>query len=168
VAKTGLNSSQNFDAGFVVDDFSYATGGSLGRTNKQNSQIDVTDEQVTVTVEDDPYGNSPPCDVDDDDSCTNFVGDWLRLTVPNNQEYIKVTLNIWGGSVPGGVGPGDITLIHVLDNGTIEEIGDSLDEICADANTAPTSGQCIKVIKVGSNFKLVAWLTNNGGMRGVY
>ena len=168
IAKTGLNSSPQFDAGFVVDDFSYATSGSLGRSNKQNSQIDVTDEQVTVTVEDDPYGNSPPCDADDDTSCTNFVGDWLRLTVPNNQDYIKVTLNIWGGSVPGGVGADDITLIHVLDNGTVEEIGDDTNEICADANVAPASGQCILVFRVGSNYRLVAWLTNNGGMRGVY
>lgn len=168
LVKTGLNNSAQFDAGFVVDDFSYGTVGTLGRTNKQNSQVDVTDEQVTVTVEDDPYGQNPPCDTNDNTSCTNFVGDWLRLTVPNNQDYIKVTLNIWGGSVPGGYGADDITLIHVLDNGTVEEIGDSLDEICGDPNVAPTSGQCIKVFKAGSNYRLVAWLTNNGGMRGVY
>jgi hypothetical protein len=164
-ASTNLNGTQNFDGGFTVDDFSYATGGNLGRNNKQTSQADVTDELITVMVQDGITDNL--CDEDDDAACADLIGEWTRLTVPGNDGYIKLTLNIWGGSVPGGTQPGDIFLVHVLDDGTtVEIIGDDPSEICADANTAPASGECIKVTKVGNNYKIVAWLEENGSLRG--
>jgi uncharacterized repeat protein (TIGR01451 family) len=172
LVKTSLSASQNFDAGFVVEnpalaDLTYATGGTLGRNNKHNSQVDVSDHLVTVTIEDEPTGFDP-CATSTDPSCATTLTGWTRLTVPNNQAYIKVTLNIWGGSVPGGIGAEDIHLIHVLDNGDFVVLGDSTDEICSDPSVAPTSGECIKVTKVGSNFKLVGWLLHNGGIRGGY
>lgn len=163
-SSTNLNSSPNFDGGFVVDDFSYATTGSLGRNNKQTSTLDLSDSLVTVNVQDGITDNL--CDSGDDPHCANLIGEWTRLTVPGSGGYLKVTLNIWGGSVPGGAGVGDIFLVHVLDNGTVEVVGDVAGERCADANTAPTSGECIVVTKVGSNFKLVAWLLKNGTLRG--
>ena len=52
-ASSRISSSTNFDAGFVVDDLLYqTTTGSLGRGNKQNSTVEVTDTHLTVTVQD--------------------------------------------------------------------------------------------------------------------
>jgi hypothetical protein len=166
VAKTGINNNQNFDGGFVSPggDQSYATGGSLGRNNKQTSQADVSDVLVTVNVEDGITESL--CTTALDPKCANQIGEWTRLNVPGSEGYIKLTLNIWGGSVPGGTQAGDIFLIHVLDDGSVEIVGDSASEICADASTAPSSGECIKVTKVGNNYRIVAWLLKNGSLRG--
>lgn len=166
IAKTGLNNGQNFDGGFVAPggDQSYATGGNLGRNNRQTSQADVSDVLVTVNVEDGITDDL--CDTADDPLCANQIGEWTRLNVPGSEGYIKLTLNIWGGSVPGGTQPGDIFLIHVLDDGTVEIVGDDASELCADANTAPSSGECIKVTKTGNNYRIVAWLLKNGTLRG--
>ncbi|HXG26017.1 MAG TPA: hypothetical protein VNL94_04080 [Candidatus Binatia bacterium] len=163
ISKTGVNNSQNFSAGFAIDGGSYATTGDLGRNNKQTSQADVTDELVTVTVED-GISSDPNCTID---ACNDVIGEWTRLTVPGNQDYIKVTLNIWGHTVPGGVQPNDIVLLHVLDDGTIDVIGDVAGERCASpATEPPASGECILVTKVGSNYRIVAWLLHNGTLRG--
>ena len=161
--KTGINNNQNFDGGFVVDDFTYATGGTLGRNNKQTSAVDVTDDLITVNIQDGISDNAVTCTIA---ACAHLIGDWASLTVPNNTDMIKVTLMIFGGSVPGGVGADDIYLLHENTSGGFDAIGDTDDEICADANTAPSSGECIKVTKIGSNFRLVAWLAHNGNLRG--
>lgn len=163
--KTGINNDQNFDGGFAVDDFSYATGGSLGRNNKQTSQVDITDDAITVNIQDGIPDNQVTCEID---ACAHLIGDWASLTVPNNTDMIKVTLMIWGNSVPGPVGADDIYLLHSDGNGGFDAIGDDDDEICADANTPPSSGECIKVTKVGNNYRLVAWLAHNGALRGTW
>jgi hypothetical protein len=157
---TTVNSSSNFSGGFVKDDGSFATTGNLGRNNKQNSQADVTDSLVTVNVED-GITTDPGCT---DPSCAHVIGEWTKLNVPNNQEYIKLTLNIWGGSVPGGVSEDDIFLVHVRDDGTNETIT----AICADPTAPPASGECITVTKVGNNYRIVAWLLHNGALRGTW
>ena len=76
---------------------------------------------------------------------------------------IKVTLLIWGGSVPGGVGVDDIYLVHANGSG-----GASI--VTADCDASPpTNADCIEsVTKIGNNFKVVAWLAHNGGLRGGY
>ena len=163
-AITSLNSSQDFDGGFVVDDFNYATGGTLGRNNKQTSSVDVSDDLITVNVQDGGV-TAPTCTIA---ACAHLIGDWADLSVPNNDSMIKLTLMIWGGSVPGGVGADDIYLLHSNGSGGFDAIGDTDDEICADANTPPSSGECIKVTKVGSNYRLVAWLLKNGTLRGTW
>jgi hypothetical protein len=163
-----VNDDENFDGGFVFGDLGFATTGSLGRNNKQTSAVDVPDLRVTVNIEDEITDEL--CTTADDPLCANQIGEWTRLTVPGSTGYLKLTLNIWGGSVPGGTGADDIFLIHVLDNGDVEVLGDDPvnqpNEICADPNTAPTSGECIYVTKVGSNFRIVAWLLKNGSLRG--
>ena len=70
---------------------------------------------------------------------------------------------VWGGAVPGGVAAGDIFLLHTRDNGTTYAITTVCDSV-----TAPTNAECIKVTKVGNNFKIVAWLFSNGNLRGGY
>lgn len=165
VVKTGTNNNQNFDGGFVVDDLTYETTGALGRGNKQTSRVDVTDDLITVNIQDGLADSAFPCTIA---ACAHVIGDWTSLTVPGNTDMIKITLMIWGGSVPGGVGPDDIYLLHSNASGGLDAIGDTADEICADPDVAPTSGECIKVTKVGSNYRLVGWLANNGGLRGTW
>ena len=114
--------------------------------------------------------NTSLCTSSQDPHCANQIGEATRLNVPglSTGSYLKVTLNIWGGSVPGGATTTNIVLLHLLDTNTLEVIGDVPAERCADPNTAPTSGECIFVTKVGSNFRIVAWLLKNGGLRGGY
>lgn len=157
---TAVSSSVNFDAGFVVDDQSYATGGSLGSGNKQISQIDLTDTLLPVTIED-GITSGIPCTIA---QCANQIGEWTRLSVPGNTNLLKVTLQIWGGSVPGGVTANDISLVHTRDNGTSYLISTR----CTPTTGTPTNAECIVVTKVGNNFRIVAWLTENGGLRGIY
>jgi hypothetical protein len=163
-AKTAINSSPNFDAGFVVDDLLYETTGSLGRGNKQNSSALVADTLLTVTVEDGSGVVAPTCDVA---GCSGAFGEWTYLDIPGNTNLIKATLNIWGGSVPGGASADAIYLIHVLDDGTVDLIGDDGSR-CTPTTGTPTNADCITVTKIGSNFRIVAWLHGNGNLRGGY
>lgn len=160
-ASTGVSSSQNFDAGFVVDDTLYQTTGSLGRGNKQNSTAEVTDTLLTVTVADGNLVTAPTCT---DPKCSGAFGEWTYLDVPGNDNLIKATLNIWGGSVPGGVSVDGIYLIHVLDGGTV----DIISQHCDPATGTPGNPECITVTKIGSNYRIVAWLFGNGNLRGGY
>jgi len=162
-SSTGVNASQNFDAGFVVDDLSYSTTGSLGRNNKQTSSVDVTDTHLTVTVADGNEATTPTCDIA---ACNGAFGEWTTVSVPGNTNLIKVTLNIWGGSVPGGVTTDGIYLIHVPDVGPIQVIGDDASERCTPATGIPTNPQCVTVTKIGSNYRIVGWLFANGSIRG--
>lgn len=162
-ASTGISSSTNFDAGFVVDDLAYSTTGTLGRGNKQNSTVEVTDTLLTVTVADGNQAIAPTCT---DPACNSAFGEWTNLGVPGNTNLIKVTLNIWGGAVPGGVSTDQIYLIHVLDNGTVQVIGDDLSERCDPATGVPNNPQCVTVTKIGSNYRIVGWLFQNGSIRG--
>ena len=164
-AKTTINNSPNFDAGFVVDDLLYETTGSLGRGNKQNSAALVADTHLTVTVEDGSGVTAPTCNVT---ACNGAFGEWTYLDIPGNTNLIKATLNIWGGSVPGGVSTDGIYLIHVLDNGTVDVIGENGGDRCTPTTGTPTNPECITVTKIGSNFRIVAWLFGNGNLRGGY
>jgi hypothetical protein len=158
-----VSQSTNFDGGFVIDDQSYATTGALGRGNKQTSQVDVTDSLLTVNVADGNLVTTPTCDVA---KCAGAFGEWTFIDVPGNINLIKVTLNIWGGAVPGGVSTDGIYLIHVLDDGTIQIIGDDANERCTPATGTPTNPECVTVTKIGSNYRIVGWLLQNGSIRG--
>lgn len=162
-SQTGIASSTNFDGGFVVGSSeTFQTTGTLGRGNKQTTGLVTTDTIIPVTVTDDVA--SFPCD-SGDPQCSRLIGLWSVLDVNGgtNSNPIKVTLMIWGGSVPGGVGVGDIYLIHADGSG-------GYNTVKATCNAdPPTNADClVSVTKVGSNFKIIAWLTHNGGLRGGY
>lgn len=162
-ATTAISSSANFDGGFSVDGDTYQTTGNLGRNNKQTTTLEVTDATIPVTVTDGIA--SYPC-TSTDGQCSRLIGEWSVLDVNGgvNTDLIKVTLMIWGGSVPGGVGVGDIYLLHADGSGGYTTV----DATC-DSATAPTNADClVSVTKVGNNFKIVAWFTHNGGARGAY
>ena len=159
---TTVSSSVNFDGGFVIDDQEYATGGTLGNSNKQTSKVNVTDTLLPVTIED-GSGVTGACTIATGNACAHVIGEWTALSVPGNQNLIKVTLMVLGSTVPGGVGAGDIYLLHNGNTGGTYAITTVCDNIAA-----PTNAECIKVTKVGSNYKIEAWLNANGTLRGTW
>jgi len=155
LVKTSLSSSANFDGGFTVDsDGTFQTTGNLGRNNKQVTSLDTSDLYIPVTVTDGVADY--PCNL-----CTNLVGEWSILDVNNgNSGPIKVTLLIWGGSVPGGVSADELYLVHANGDGTFNNVTETCD-------LTHTNADCLEsVTKVGNNFRVVAWLAKNGGHRG--
>jgi hypothetical protein len=169
---TDINNTQNFDGGFVrpadatdIDggDKTYATGGTLGRTNRQTSEVTVNSLGVTVNVKDGSLVDTSTiqCATSVVANCDHGT-EWTSMSVPGHDGYIKVTLNVYGGSVDGGVQSGDFSVIHDPDTGATYEITTQ----CDPPNTQPTSGECLTATKVGSNWRIVVWLLNNGNLRG--
>jgi hypothetical protein len=160
---TGINNNQNFDGGFVETggDNTYATIGALGRNNRQTSEVVVTnDDLLTVNVADGSLVDLSKieCDLADCDHGT----EWTSLDVPGHDGYIKVTLNVWGGSVAGGVSADEFKVLHDPDSGSAYEIATK----CDPPNAQPTLGECLTATKVGSNWRIVVWLLDNGSLRG--
>jgi hypothetical protein len=161
---TPISQSSNFDGGFSVDDFTYQTDQSIGRRNAQATTIENVGANIGVTIED---GITTGVDCQATASRTCF-GEWSALNVDDGAPFgspFKVTLLVSGSAVPGGTAAASIVLVHVLDNGTVEVLGNSADERCASAGDS-ASAECIYVTKVGSNYQLVAWLFQNGNLRG--
>lgn len=162
-ASTGINSSQNLDSGFVVGDGTFQTTGNLGRGNKQTTSLETTDALIPVTIEDGI--TTYPCNSSDPDCAGNLIGEWSVLNVNegDNDDPIKVTLMIWGGSVPGGVSVDEIYLLHADGLGGATPINADCDA------SPPTNADCLEsVTKVGNNYRIVAWLAQNGGLRGTW
>ena len=155
VSKTAIGSGTNFDGGFTLDSTTFQTTGSLGRNNKQTTTLDTTDLHIPVTVTDGV--DSFPCT-----ACSNLVGEWSVLDVNNGSSGpIKVTIMVWGGSVPGGVNASDLYLLHADGSGGYTVV----DQLC---DATHSNADCLAgtPVKVGNNFKIVAWLAHNGGIRG--
>lgn len=168
-ASTTINNNQNFDGGFVRPneggDTVYATTGALGRQNRQTSEVAVSGTGVTVNVKDGSLVDESTiqCDTVAIPDCGHGT-EWTSLSVPGHQGYIKVTLNVWGGSVDGGVQARDIYVLHDQDSGPTYAI----DTPCSPPNAQPASGECLTATKVGSNWRIVVWLFNNGSLRGTW
>lgn len=162
---TPISQSTNFDGGFTVDDFTYQTNQDVGRRNLQATTIENVGGFIGVTIED---GITTGVDCQVAAAATCF-GEWSALNVADGASFsaspFKVTLLISGSAVPGGTSTEDVVLVHELDNGTVEVIGDSADERCASAGDS-ASAECIFVTKVGNNYRIVAWLFQNGNLRG--
>ena len=86
-AHTTIRTDNDFDGGFVVGTGSqlYDTQGTLGRQNKQNSSVKVSDTILPVTIED---GSG----VQDGNTCTiaecagDTVGEWTRIECPRTAD----------------------------------------------------------------------------------
>ena len=157
-SSTGITSSNNTDSGFTIASDTFATTGNLGRNNKQTTSLDTTDLHIPVTVTDGV--TSFPCNA----CSTNQVGEWSVLDVNNgNSGPIKVTIMVWGGAVPGGVSASDLYLVHADGTGASHVINQQCDATHSNAD-------CLAgvPVKVGNNYKIVAWLSHNGGLRGIY
>ena len=161
---TPISTSSNFDGGFSVDDFTYQTNQSVGRRNLQATTIENVGANIGVTIED-GITTGVDCQVAASRTC---IGEWSAVNVDDGAPFgtpFKVTLLIAGSSVPGGTDAEAIVLVHVNDDLTVEVLGDSSDERCASAGDS-ASAECVFVTKVGSNYLLVAWLFQNGNLRG--
>jgi hypothetical protein len=171
---TTIINNQNFDGGFVRPaddsdtdggDTTYATTGALGRSNRQTSEVTVSELGVTVNVMDGSLvdTSSIQCSTTALPDCDHGT-EWTTLDVPGHDGYIKVTLNVYGGSVDGGVQAGDFKVLHDPDSGATYEITTQ----CDPPNVQPASGECLTATKVGSNWRIVVWLLNNGSLRGTW
>ena len=161
---TPISSSSNFDGGFTVGENTYQTNQSVGRRNVQATTIENVGSFIGVTIED-GITTGVDCSTSASRTC---IGEWSEINVDDGAEFgtpFKVTLLVSGSSVPGGTDEDDIVLIHVLDDLTVEVLGDSSDERCANAGDSG-SAECIFVSKVGNNYQIVAWLFQNGNLRG--
>ena len=171
---TPVSQSSNFDGGFVFDEPFYSTNPDLGRRNIQATALEGTEGLIGVTIED--GSATGPCDGTADPAtvnpaCNRLFGEWSKLNVDDNAQFgtpFKVTLLVLGSAVPGGTGVEDIVVVHVLDDGTVDVIGDAEDgsELCNSTTGTPTNADCITVTKVGGNYKIVVWLLQNGNIRG--
>lgn len=174
---TPVSTSTNYDGGFVVDpgDSAFSTNQDLGRRNVQATSLQDSDTSIGVAIEDGPNlavtcdGTPEPETVNP--ACSRLFGEWSKLNVDDGATYsspFKVTLMVLGSAVPGGVGIEDIVVVHVLDDGTVDVIGDAEDgsEVCDSTTETPTNADCVTVTKVGGNYKIVAWLLQNGNIRG--
>lgn len=177
---TPVSTSTNYDGGFVIDtaDFAFSTNQDLGRRNVQATALQSPDSSIGVAIEDGPNlvvtcdGTADPATVNP--ACNRLFGEWSKLNVDDGATYeepyapFKVTLKLLGSAVPGGVGIEDIVVVHVLDDGTVDVIGDAVDgsEVCDSTTATPTNADCITVTKVGGNYNIVAWLLQNGNIRG--
>jgi len=166
---TGINNNQNFDGGFyrpnAGGESTYATTGALGRTNRQTSEVVVSETGVTVNVADGSLvdTNLIQCDTAVIPDCGHGT-EWTALSVPGHDGYIKVTLNVYGGSVDGGVSESELYVLHDPDSGPTYAITTR----CDPPNAQPASGECLTATKVGSNWRIVVWLFNNGALRGTW
>jgi hypothetical protein len=154
---TPVNSSADFAGGFSLEGLDTFTTGDLTSTNHQSSSVTGPD-LLAITVTED--GTAP--DVDGAAACVTYtcIGQWAHVSVGNGHDGpVKVVLNING--VPSSVHASDIVLYHSGD-------GVITNHPC-DTSNPPTNIPCYTVTKVSSGvFKIVAWLANNGGMRGGY
>jgi hypothetical protein len=159
--------SKDFAGGFQLDDSTVGTTGNLSGTNDQTSSVTPPPASalIPVTIEDgltsNPGTGGDPCQPIGTLRC---IGDWTDVHVGNVVTGpIKVTLVLYGPSLPGGVTADKIGLWHS---------GSSPNPVVlrCSALTLPTVGgaECVTVTKVGKNFQIVAWLLHNGGLRTAY
>lgn len=161
VTSTVLNASPHFAGGFAVDATTYANDQDVKRQNPQATTITGFSSLVPVTIED-GITSGVPCTIA---ACANTYGQWSKLNVNDGATFaqpFKVTLLIWGGAVPSGVGVDDVVILHTTDEGTTYVI----DTQCDPATGTPTNAECINVSKVGNNFRIEVWLLRNGSIRG--
>ena len=167
---TPISQSPDFDGGFTADENTFSTNQNVGRRNPQASTVELVGDNIGVTISDGGVEPDPNCSTIVEDQCGRLFGQWTSLNVDDNELFdsaFRVTLLVSGSTVPGGTDTDDVVAVHVLDDGTIDVIGDDPSERCANADDS-ASAECVYVTKVGSNYKLYIWLFQNGGLRGGY
>jgi hypothetical protein len=158
-ATVNVSGDPEFAGGFTVNGTEeFATGAALTKRNPQSTKVTGPSLFPATVTEGSafPETGTNPCTAQG----VSCIGQWDRLTVgTGSQGPVKVVLTILGSTVPGGVGTADISLWHA---------GDGFITTTCDSATAPSVIPCIIVTKVGTNIQILAWLANNGGLRGAY
>jgi hypothetical protein len=166
--QTSVNTSSdpNFAGGYTVDTSTIATTGSLNTGNTQTTSLAPPVTGIAATVEDGLADTTFDCLIV---ACGHRFGEWSRLSVNNGATYpsgFMVELLILGSIVPGPAKVSNINLIH-NDGTTTTVISQRCDGVTT-LDAVPGGAQCIIVTTVGKNFRIVAWLLHNGGIRGTY
>jgi len=167
---TTLNSDPNFAGGFQLTGSQVGTTGTLSKRNDQTSSVNpkVGSTLVPVTIEDGlpgfPGAGTDPCATSTTFKC---LGDWTQVRVGNGTPSdgpIKVTLLLYGPSVPGGATLDTIGLWHQ------DSTPNPITLRCSDLSSIPSGGanECVTVSFVGKNIQIVAWLLHNGGLHGTF
>jgi hypothetical protein len=156
---TTLTKDINFAGGFDVDQSPVGNNADLSKNNVQATTVVPPVAAIVSTVQDGLPGNAFSCTV-----CTGktLFGEWSRVTVGDGQQFgnlFPITVLVYGKAVPNQTTLDQINLVHVLDDGT----STILSERCG---VTPTP-DCVTVTQVGSNVRITAWVTQNGGVRGV-
>jgi len=161
---TGLRTDQDFGGGFVLNKNDVGTNASLGKNNQQSTSVVPPDAFIPVTTEDGLTDSSFPAF-----SCTNVCGtrhpfgQWSKVDVNHGFDYgstyFPVTLMLFAKSLPS-LTQSNIQLIHTDDAGNVLQVLPQ----CASGGALQ---DCIQVTKVGGNYKIVAWVHQNGGFKGM-
>jgi len=152
----------NFDGGVNVGGDTYADNQVVGKNNAQATKLENAPNLAAVTIQDGVTTYTCQTGVA---QCARLIGEWSVLHVGDGTVGpIKVTILIYGNSVSGNPDPASLYLVHTLDNGTTNVITQQ----CVMSGGLPTNADCLAgtPTKVGKNFQIVAWLAQNGGIRG--
>jgi hypothetical protein len=154
---TVLTNSGDFGGGFSITTGTVQDDQTLGKNNVQSTAVGAPGTGI-VTVQDGP-NLTATCT-----GCTGTFGEWSKINVNNGQVLpngglFSVTVMVYGKSVPSGATVDNIGLYHLPDGSTTPV------NLTTRCGTTPTAN-CITVTKVGSNWKIVAWLNQNGGVKG--
>ena len=154
----------NFDGGVNVDGDTFANVQTVGRNNPQATKLESAPNLAPVTIED--GGPTFTCSTTGNE-CSRLIGEWSKLTVGDGTVGpIKVTILIYGNAVTGNPDPATLGLVHTNDLGVTNVIKNQCTYTAGVVNNA----DCLAGLptKVGKNFQIVAWLSHNGGLRGIY
>jgi hypothetical protein len=160
---TEVTDSPDFAGGFSVDGLPVSTDTDLSYGNVQSTAVTPPSGGMVVTAQD----GLP----DDAFTCTGCVGtlfgDWSSVNVDNGKVQdglIKVTLVVRADQIPYGDTVDDISLVHVLDNGTTQILDERCDTHCGKKPKA----NCIQVTELPSgDFRITTYVDQNGGFKGM-
>jgi hypothetical protein len=158
-AATELTDSPDFAGGFSIDGQPVSTDDNLYGTNVQSTTVTPPHGGIVTTAQDGLGADAFSCT-----GCLGTLfGDWSAVNVDNGDVVdglIKVTLLVRADQIPYYDTVDDISVVHVLDNGTTQ----ILDQWCGAEPTA----NCIEVTELDSgDFQITAYVDQNGGFKGM-
>jgi hypothetical protein len=160
---TELTDSPDFAGGFSVDGHPVSTDTALSYGNVQSTTVTPPRGGIVVTAQDGLPDDAFSCPI----CLGTLFGEWSSVNVGDGQVQqglIKVTLVVRADQIPYGDTVHDISLVHILDNGTIEILDHRCDLRCGKSPTA----NCIQVTKLRSgDFQITAYVTQNGVFKGM-
>ncbi len=156
---TQLTNSPDFAGGFSLDGAPVSTDPYLSTSNVQSTTVVPPTSGVVVTAQDGLGPDAFTCT-----GCTGTLfGEWSSVNVDDGavqSGLIKVTLTVKKDQLPYGTKLWNISLVHVLDDGTTQ----ILDQRCCKKPTA----NCISVTQLRSgDVQITGYVTENGGFKGM-
>jgi hypothetical protein len=175
IPSTSVTSSKDFAGGWALDRSVVGTDANLGKSNQQSTAVQPLKVHVPVTTQDGSTLTEPfSCTADQISKTycggkTEF-GEWSKVNVESGAVqpgYFPVTIMLYGKAV-GSISQSSIQLIHVDDQGNPvgpDTDGNGISDPLAQCGA--TLENCIQVTKVGNNYRIIAWVDQNGGFKGM-